>query len=73
MDLSSVMGTLNYLTTEVAAGYMLDFNTFSGATCKIEVWTGDYDPAADNPFVESDSTEDLSSVVVSIIAHGTLK
>ena len=73
LDLSSVMGTLNYCTAEVSDGYTLDFNTYSGATCKIEMWYSDYDAVADGNLIEVPNTTDIATVVVSVIAHGTIR
>jgi len=48
-------------------GYML---AYVESTQLLQWFTGDYDPAADSPFVECDSTENLGSVTVKAIVLG---
>jgi len=48
-------------------GYMLSY----AESTQLLLWfTGDYDAAADQPFVECDNTEDLSGVTVKALVLG---
>lgn len=70
LDVSDVMTFLDYCVVQDGSGYVPAFTTFSGATCKVEMWEGDYAQAGDEPLTEVDAASDLSTVTIVVVAVG---